>query len=111
MRRPVLPDRAETGVAGGLKAVLPLLGLDLALMALLLGAIGAAIALGFEMPEHMLGGMKLTPVLIAMFVVGAADRRGDRLSRLAVGAARACRRVGCVRRGAGDAGDGLAQCR
>lgn len=69
VRRPVLPDRAETGVAGGLKVVLPLLGLDLALMALLLGAIGAAFALGFEMPRHMLGGMKLTPVLMAMFVV------------------------------------------
>ena len=69
VRRPVLPDRADTGVAGGLRAVLPLLGLDLALMALLLGAIGAAFALGFEMPKHMLGGMKLTPMLIAMFVV------------------------------------------
>jgi len=69
VRRPVLPDQADTGVTGGLKAVLPLLGLDLALMALLLGAIGAAFALGFEMPEHMLGGMALTPVLVAVFVI------------------------------------------
>ena len=71
VRRPALPDRADTRAGAGLKRLLPLFGLDLLLMAVLLGAIGAAIALGFEMPEHMVGGMKMTPALIAFFVLGA----------------------------------------
>jgi membrane protease YdiL (CAAX protease family) len=71
VRSPSLPDRAHPAVGSGLKTLLPLFGLDLLLMAVLLGAMGAAIALGFEMPEHMVAGMKMTPALLAFFVLGA----------------------------------------
>jgi len=71
LRRPVLPDRADTNVLRGIKAALPLFGLDLLLMAVLLGAVGGAIALGFEMPEHLMGQMELTPLLVGFFVIGA----------------------------------------
>ena len=71
LRRPRLPDRAELSVAGSLRALVPLLVLDLLLMALVLAAIGAATALGFKLPEHMLGGLELTPALLAFMLVGA----------------------------------------
>lgn len=71
VRRPALPDKADLNVARGLKALFPLFGLDLLLMAVLLGAVGAAMALGFEMPEHMMNDMKLTAPLVAFFVIGA----------------------------------------
>lgn len=71
VRRPVLPDRADVGFVRGLKAVLPLYGLDLAIMALLFSALGAAMALGFELPRHMLGEFELTPLLVLGIVAGA----------------------------------------
>lgn len=71
VRRPTLPDRADLGFAAGIKAVLPLYGLDLAIMAVLFGALGAAVALGFQMPEHMLGEFALTPLLVIGIVAGA----------------------------------------
>lgn len=71
VRRPTLPDRADLGLAGGIKAVLPLYGLDLAIMAVLFGALGAAVALGFQMPEHMLGEFALSPLLVIGIVAGA----------------------------------------
>jgi membrane protease YdiL (CAAX protease family) len=71
LRRPRLPDRAELSLAGSLRALVPLLALDLLLMALVLAGIGVAIALGFELPEHMLGELKLTPALVAFMLIGA----------------------------------------
>jgi membrane protease YdiL (CAAX protease family) len=71
VRRPTLPDRAEIGLMGGLRRVAPLFGLDLSLMVLLLGVAAAAMALGFEMPEHMLGDLTLTPWLMLAIVAGA----------------------------------------
>ncbi|MGX7950936.1 CPBP family glutamic-type intramembrane protease [Tsuneonella sp. HG249] len=71
VRRPSLPDKADPAFLRGVKTVLPLLALDLLLMAVLLGAVGAATALGFEMPEHMLGEMTLSAPLVVFFVVGA----------------------------------------
>jgi membrane protease YdiL (CAAX protease family) len=71
VRRPSLPDRADLSIPRGLKAIGPLFGLDLLLMAVLLGAVGAAMALGFEMPRHMMNDMKLSAPLLAFFVIGA----------------------------------------
>lgn len=71
VRHPQLPDRADVNLARGLKAVLPLFALDLALMAVILGAFGLAMTLGLEMPEHMLEDLDLTPGLIALIVFGA----------------------------------------
>lgn len=71
LRSPSAPPRADIAL-GGTVAVLPkLFALDMLLMVAVLGAIGIATALGFELPEHMLGEMKLTPALIAFIVVGA----------------------------------------
>jgi membrane protease YdiL (CAAX protease family) len=71
VRRPALPDCANLGLVDGLKAVLPLYALDLAIMAVLFGALGVAMALGFEMPEHMLGEFELTPLLVLGILAGA----------------------------------------
>ncbi|ANY19293.1 CAAX amino terminal protease self- immunity [Tsuneonella dongtanensis] len=71
LRSPALPDRADPGLARGLKALLPLFALDLAIMAVLLGSIGLALQLGFEMPEHLLGEIDLTPGMIGFIVIGA----------------------------------------
>lgn len=67
----MLPNRADLELTGGLRAVLPLYGLDLAIMGVLFGALGAAMAMGFEMPEHMLGEFELTPLLVLGIVAGA----------------------------------------
>jgi len=71
VRRPVLPQRA-TGVR---MAALPVLGkllaLDLLLMALLIGVAAGASALGLEMPEHMLDGLELGPLLLGFILIGA----------------------------------------
>ncbi|MFN6935475.1 MAG: type II CAAX prenyl endopeptidase Rce1 family protein [Tsuneonella sp.] len=71
LRRPALPDRADTGLLAGLKALAPLFVLDIAMMAVLLGSVGIAMSIGFEMPEHLLGETDLTPAMIAFIVVGA----------------------------------------
>jgi membrane protease YdiL (CAAX protease family) len=71
VRRPTLPGRAAPGVLEGLRAIPPLFGLDLAFMAVLLGALGLALRFGLDMPEHMLGELELTPALIAFIVIGA----------------------------------------
>lgn len=71
LRRPALPDRADLSLKGSARALGPLLALDLLLMAAVLGAIGVATALGLKLPDHMLNGVKLTPVLVAFMIVGA----------------------------------------
>lgn len=71
VRRPVLPDRADTNFVGGLRAIAPLLGLDLLIMAVLLGAVGVAAKLGYHLPTHALDNMKLGPMLTALVVLGA----------------------------------------
>lgn len=71
VRRPVLPGRADPGVVGGLRSVVPLFGLDILFMAVLLGSMGLALEIGLDMPEHMLGELELTPALIAFIVIGA----------------------------------------
>lgn len=71
LAQPVLSDRPDLNFGRGVKAVAPLFALDLAIMALLIGSLGVVVSLGFEMPDHMLGEMKLTPGLIALIVLGA----------------------------------------
>ncbi len=71
LRHPVLPDRAQIALKGSARALPPLFGLDMALMAAVLGAIGLATWLGLKLPEHMLNELDLTPMLIAFMVVGA----------------------------------------
>jgi membrane protease YdiL (CAAX protease family) len=71
LRRPELPPRADVSLGAGVRALPALFALDVLLMAAVLVAIGLAVALGFELPEHMLGEMQITPTLIAFIVIGA----------------------------------------
>ena len=71
VKRPALPQAIDPHPARGLKAVLALFGLDLLLMAVLLGTFGLAMTLGLEMPAHMLDELELTHGLIALIIVGA----------------------------------------
>lgn len=71
VRHPVLPDRATISLSKSVRALGPLLLLDLILMALVIGGLAGAQALGFQMPEHMLNEMQLGPLLLAFVVVGA----------------------------------------
>jgi membrane protease YdiL (CAAX protease family) len=71
LRRTELPARS-TGVR---LSALPVLGklfaLDLLLMAALIATAATALALGLEMPAHVLDSVALTPALIALMLVGA----------------------------------------
>lgn len=71
VRRPALPARADPGPVPGLRAVLALFALDLAIMAALFAALGLALALGYAPPEHMLGELEFTPLLALAVVIGA----------------------------------------
>ncbi len=71
LRNPVLPDRAELSLKRSARALPPLFALDMALMAIVLGGIGLATALGLQLPEHVLNELKLSPALIGLIVVGA----------------------------------------
>ena len=71
LRRPTLPGRAELSLSGSARALPPLVALDLLLMAVVLGSIGLATALGFKLPEHILDELKLSPVLVGFIVIAA----------------------------------------
>lgn len=71
LRRPVLPRRADLSVGASARALPALFALDILLMAAVLGAIGLAVLLGFGLPQHMLGEMKMTPALVVFIVIGA----------------------------------------
>ncbi|MCT2560022.1 CPBP family glutamic-type intramembrane protease [Tsuneonella sp. YG55] len=71
MRQPALPDRAVLNPRPAFTAVFSLFGLDLALMALLLGVLSLALQLGFQMPAHMLDQVDLKPGVLAFIVLGA----------------------------------------
>ncbi len=71
VKHPDLPPRAS-GISAAAFAVLgKLFVLDLVLMALLIGLAALAQALGFKLPDHLLGQLQMTPLLIALIVVGA----------------------------------------
>ncbi|WP_305097926.1 CPBP family glutamic-type intramembrane protease [Croceibacterium aestuarii] len=68
---PDLPPRAS-GISATAIAVLGrLFVLDLVLMAALIGLAALAEALGYKLPDHLLGELQMTPLLIALIVVGA----------------------------------------
>lgn len=71
LANPVLPPRADLSLGETLRAVPPLLVLDILLMIVVLGAIGIAGALGLKMPDHLLDNFEITPLLIAAIVIGA----------------------------------------
>ena len=71
LRNPTLPDRAQVSLTGSARALPPLFALDMALMVVVLGAIGVAMALGLKLPDHMLNDLKLTPALVGFIVIGA----------------------------------------
>jgi membrane protease YdiL (CAAX protease family) len=71
LKHPVLPPRAELSPGGTLRMLGPLLLLDVALMVVLIGGVGIAAGLGFEMPDHLLADMALTPAIIAALVLAA----------------------------------------
>lgn len=71
VRRPTLPDRAAGVGAAGFGAIARLFPLDLLLMVVLIGAIGALTLFGFELPEHALEQLEIGLPLIAFIIVGA----------------------------------------
>ena len=99
LRHPALPERMTGIRLAAIGKVLQLFALDLVLMALLLGLIQLATALGFSIPENAIDKLKLTPLLLALMIVAAADGRRDGLPQLAVGPRRACDRRGDPDRG------------
>lgn len=71
MRRPVLPQRV-TGIRfAALAGTLKLFALDALLMAVLLGLVGLASAMGVKFPANAIDSLKLGPLLIALIVVFA----------------------------------------
>jgi membrane protease YdiL (CAAX protease family) len=71
LRRPTLPDHAHLSFGGSARALAPLLALDLLLMAVVLGSIGLAAAMGLKLPEHVLDELKLSPALVGFIVIAA----------------------------------------
>ncbi|WP_095011408.1 type II CAAX prenyl endopeptidase Rce1 family protein [Tsuneonella mangrovi] len=69
LRNPVLPDSATLRPSTAIKTLAPLYLLDMILMALLIGAMFTAKAMGIKLPEHMLSDMKLGPELLAYIIV------------------------------------------
>ena len=71
LRRPSLPERATGIRTESLVATGRLLLLDFALVFVLLSALFAAMAAGFEIPETALADMELTAGLVALVVLAA----------------------------------------
>jgi membrane protease YdiL (CAAX protease family) len=69
LRHPALPERMTGIRLAAIGKVLQLFALDLVLMALLLGLIQLATALGFSIPENAIDKLKLTPLLLALVIV------------------------------------------
>jgi membrane protease YdiL (CAAX protease family) len=68
LRRPVLPERMIGIRLAAIGKVLQLFALDLVLMALLLGVIQLATALGFRVPENAIDKLKLGPLILALVI-------------------------------------------
>lgn len=71
LRRPALPERPTGPSFGALGKTLRLFALDLALMAVIVGAIALASALGVKLPSSALEGLELGPLLLLAIVVAA----------------------------------------
>jgi membrane protease YdiL (CAAX protease family) len=68
LRRPELPGRVTGVRLAAIGRVLQLFALDLVLMAVLLGAIQLATALGFRVPENAIDKLKLTPLILVLVI-------------------------------------------
>jgi hypothetical protein len=69
LRQPVLPQRVTGMRLGSVSSTFKLLALDLLLMAIVLGLIGVATALGFKTPENELSKLRLGPTELAAIIV------------------------------------------
>jgi membrane protease YdiL (CAAX protease family) len=69
--RPALPERMTGIHLAALGKTLQLFGLDLLLMALLVGAIGVATTFGFHIPENDIDKLVLGPKWLAIIIVAA----------------------------------------
>ncbi len=70
LRRPQLPDGLAPA-ASGVRGTARMLGLDILVMAVLMGALGAAIGLGFELPNNAFNDLEFDVGLIALTVLFA----------------------------------------
>lgn len=71
LRRPELPARATGPRVDALPVLGKLFALDLLLMSALMALVGIVLALGFELPGHLLESMELGPSLLIFMLVGA----------------------------------------
>jgi membrane protease YdiL (CAAX protease family) len=71
LRRPTLSDRAAGVSAAGFGAIARLFPLDLLLMVVLIGGLGALTLFGFELPEHALEQLELGAPILLFILVGA----------------------------------------
>ena len=70
LRRPQLPEQTAP-VGRSARGMARMLGLDMMVMALLIGAIGTATALGLELPETALNNLEMNAGTIALLVIVA----------------------------------------
>ena len=71
LRRPELPERVTGIRLAAIAATFRLFALDLLLMAVLIGLLGVASAFGFHIPENAIDNLELSPLVLALLVVGA----------------------------------------
>lgn len=71
IRRPRLPARAQPMSRASLRAVLRMLGLDFAMMAVLMALATLVVAAGVDLPETALENIDLTLGIVALVVIGA----------------------------------------
>jgi hypothetical protein len=69
--RPRWPAPQAHGIGQAIMRTVQLYGLDVAIMAVLVSIAYGVIAAGYDVPETALGGMELSPSLLAMVIVGA----------------------------------------
>ena len=71
LKRPALPEQMTGIRLSAFGRTLQLFGLDLLLMALLVGVVGLATRLGFHMPENEIDKLTLGPGWLAIIIVAA----------------------------------------
>lgn len=71
LRRPALPARARPPSGASLRAVLRMLGLDLAVMAVLITLATIVVAVGIELPATALENMDISWLVVALVVIAA----------------------------------------
>ncbi len=71
LKRPTLPARARPLSGASLRAVLRMLGLDFAMMAVLMAIATIVVAAGIDLPETALENIDISLVVVALVVIGA----------------------------------------